>query len=41
VPRQNGDNLSFAKGIRLWHYPQREKTGRTLREGLEKFDASE
>ena len=41
VPRQNGDKLSFAKGMLLRHDPDREKTGRTLREALEKIDATE
>jgi diadenosine tetraphosphate (Ap4A) HIT family hydrolase len=42
VPRQNGDNkLSFAKGMLLRRDPDREKTGRTLREALEKIDATE
>jgi len=42
VPRQNGYNkLSFAKGMLLRHDPDREKTGRTLREALEKIDANE
>jgi histidine triad (HIT) family protein len=33
--------LSFAKGMLLRHDPDREKTGRTLREALEKIDATE
>jgi histidine triad (HIT) family protein len=41
VPRQNGDKLSFAKGMLLRHDPDREKTGRTFREALEKIDANE
>ena len=41
VPRQNGDKLSFAKGMLLRRDPDREKTGRTLREALEKVDATE
>jgi histidine triad (HIT) family protein len=41
VPRQNGDKLSFAKGMLLRRDPDREKTGRTLREALEKIDATE
>ena len=38
VPRQNGDKLSFAKGKLLRRDPDREKTGRTLRQALEKID---
>ncbi len=41
VPRQKGDKLSFAKGMLLRRNPDREKTGRTLREALEKIDATE
>ena len=41
VPRQNGDKLSFAKGMLLRRHPDRDKTGRTLREALEKIDATE
>ena len=41
VPRQNGDKLSFAKGMLLRRDPDREKTGRTLRQALEKIDATE
>jgi len=41
VPRQNGDKLSFAKGMLLRRDPDRRKTGRTLREALEKIDATE
>jgi histidine triad (HIT) family protein len=41
VPRQNGDKLSFAKGMLLRRDPDREKTGRTLREALEKINATE
>ncbi len=33
--------LSFAKGMLLRHDPDREKTGRTLREALEKIDTTE
>lgn len=40
VPRRNGDKLSFAKGMLLRRDPDREKTGRTLREALEKIDAA-
>jgi diadenosine tetraphosphate (Ap4A) HIT family hydrolase len=41
VPRQNGDKLSFAKGMLLRRDPDRKKTGRTLRAALEKIDATE
>ena len=41
VQRQNGDKLSFAKGMLLRRDPDREKTGRTLREALAKLDATE
>jgi histidine triad (HIT) family protein len=41
VPRQNGDKLSFAKAMLPRHDPDSEKTGRTLREALEKIDANE
>ena len=41
VPRQNGDKLSFAKGVLLRRDQDREKTGRTLREALAKLDATE
>jgi hypothetical protein len=40
VQRQNGDKRSFAKGMLLRRDPDREKTGRTLREALEKIDAT-
>ena len=33
--------LSFAKGMLLRRDPDRRKTGRTLREALEKIDATE
>jgi len=41
VPRLNGDTLSFAMGMLLRRDRDREKTGRTLREALEKIDATE
>ena len=41
VPRPNGDKLSFAKRMLLRRDPAPEKTGRTLREALEKIDATE
>ena len=39
VPRHNGDKLSFAKSVLLRRDPDREKTGRILREALEHIDA--
>ena len=41
VVRQNGDKLSFAKGMLLRRDPDCEKTGRTLRDALAKIDAIE
>ena len=41
VPRQAGDKLSFAKGMLLRRDPDREETGRLLREGLAQLDAAE
>jgi histidine triad (HIT) family protein len=41
VPRRNGDKLSFAKGLVLRRDPDREETGRILREALAKIDASQ
>jgi histidine triad (HIT) family protein len=40
LPRRDGDKLSFAKGVLLRHDGDREKTGRILREALEKIDAA-
>ena len=40
VPRRNGDKLSFAKGMVLRRDPDRESTGRILREALAKIDAA-
>jgi diadenosine tetraphosphate (Ap4A) HIT family hydrolase len=40
VPRRNGDKLSFAKGMVLRRDPDREATGRILREALAKIDAT-
>ncbi|MBV8930779.1 MAG: HIT family protein [Mycobacteriaceae bacterium] len=41
VPRRNGDKFSFAKGMLVRRDPDREETGRILREALEKIDAVE
>lgn len=40
VPRRNGDKLSFAKGMMLRRDPNREATGRILREALANIDAT-
>jgi histidine triad (HIT) family protein len=40
VPRRTGDKLSFAKGMVLRRDPDRESTGRILREALAKIDAT-
>jgi diadenosine tetraphosphate (Ap4A) HIT family hydrolase len=39
APRKSGDKLSFAKGLVLRRDPEREATGRILREALAKIDA--
>ena len=41
VPRQSGDKLSFAKGMLVRRDPDREATGRLLREALAQVDAAE
>ena len=40
LPRRNGDKLSFAKGMVLRRDPDRESTGRILREALAKIDTA-
>jgi len=40
LPRRNGDKLSVAKGMLLRRDPDREATGRILREALARIDAS-
>ena len=40
LPRQSGDKLSFAKGMLLRRDPDREESGRLLREGLAQLDAA-
>ena len=40
VPRQNGDKLSFAKGVVLRRDPDREESGRLLRGALAQLDAA-
>jgi histidine triad (HIT) family protein len=39
APRQAGDKLSFAKGLIVRRDPDREATGRILRDALAKLDA--
>lgn len=41
VPRRDGDKFSFAKGLLLRRDPDREETGRILREALARPDAAE
>lgn len=41
LPRRNGDKLSVAKGLLLRRDPDREGTGRILREALARIDASQ
>ncbi|CAN5661524.1 HIT family protein [soil metagenome] len=40
APRQDGDKLSFAKGLVVRRDPDREATGRILRDALAEFDAT-
>ncbi len=41
VPRRTGDKLSFAKGMVLRRDPDREESGRLLREALARIDMGE
>ncbi|HYB81497.1 MAG TPA: HIT family protein [Mycobacterium sp.] len=41
LPRRNGDKLSVAKGMLLRRDPDREATGRILREAVARIDASQ
>jgi histidine triad (HIT) family protein len=41
VPRQDGDKLSFAKGMLLRRDPDRETSGRILRDALVQLDTAE
>jgi histidine triad (HIT) family protein len=41
LPRRAGDKLSFAKGMLLRRDPDREATGRILREALAQLDTAE
>jgi diadenosine tetraphosphate (Ap4A) HIT family hydrolase len=40
LPRQDGDRLSFAKGMLLRRDPDREESGRLLREALAQLDST-
>jgi histidine triad (HIT) family protein len=40
LPRREGDKLSFAKGVLLRRDPDREESGRLLREALAKLDTA-
>ena len=40
IPRRDGDKLSFAKGMLLRRDPDREATGRILREALARLDTT-
>lgn len=39
VPRRSGDRLAFARGLVVRHDPDREQTGRILRDALAQLDA--
>lgn len=41
LPRRNGDKLSVARGLLLRRDPDREATGRILRDALAQLDAAE
>jgi histidine triad (HIT) family protein len=41
APRKAGDKLSFAKGLVVRRDPEREATGRILREALAQLDATQ
>ncbi|WP_102143721.1 HIT family protein [Mycobacterium hubeiense] len=41
VPRRSGDKLSFARGMVLRRDPDREESGRLLREALAQLDAAQ
>ncbi|NVN49556.1 HIT family protein [Mycolicibacterium hippocampi] len=41
VPRRTGDKLSFAKGMFVRRDPDREQSGRLLREALARIDTAE
>ena len=41
LPRRDGDKLSFAKGMLLRRDPDREESGRILRDALAQLDAAQ
>ena len=41
LPRRDGDKLSFVKGMLLRRDPDREETGRILRDALARIDAEQ
>src|SRR5581483_130474 len=41
LPRHDGDKLSFAKGMLVRRAPDREETGRILRDALARIDAEQ
>jgi histidine triad (HIT) family protein len=41
LPRRSGDKLSFAKGMLLRRDPDREESGRLLRQALAQLDAAQ
>jgi histidine triad (HIT) family protein len=41
LPRRDGDKLSFAKGMLLRRDPDRQESGRLLRDALAQLDAAE
>jgi diadenosine tetraphosphate (Ap4A) HIT family hydrolase len=41
APRKSGDKLSFAKGLVVRRDPEREATGRILREALAQLDSTQ
>jgi histidine triad (HIT) family protein len=41
LPRRDGDKLSFAKGMMLRRDPDREESGRLLRDALAQLDAAQ
>ncbi|HEY7052849.1 MAG TPA: HIT family protein [Mycobacterium sp.] len=41
LPRRDGDKLSFAKGMLLRRDPDRDETGRILRDALARIDAEQ
>ena len=41
LPRHNGDKLSFAKGMLLRRDPDRDETGRILRDALARIDSEQ